>query len=255
MPDIPEHELEETRAALAPTLEATAAILPWLAKPRQARFDPKLNERWIGAGKRLVAAWSERHGTGAGDVRPAIFGLYEVALETADATCLRLGEALACAADRLEDVSPSPRLIAAITASIECLNEVEGLEHPSFDERAVHFSKRLETSVTRTLGDQRSAVIDQLFRNEAHEQIQLMQDALAALPPDAYCLNTESLKLAEQAELLELWGIMHLARQLSGVVSAQAANLEDPAIRACIDQKLTEMDSAIAAVRTECDSA
>ena len=64
MADIPEHELEETRAALAPTLEATAAILPWVARPKKPRFDAKLNARWIAAGRRLAAAWSARHGGG-----------------------------------------------------------------------------------------------------------------------------------------------------------------------------------------------
>ena len=103
MADIPEHELEETRAALAPTLEATAAILPWVARPKKPRFDAKLNARWIAAGRRLAAAWSERHGGGANDIRPAIFGLYAIAIETADTHCLRLGEALASAADRLEE--------------------------------------------------------------------------------------------------------------------------------------------------------
>ena len=33
MADIPEDDLAESRAALAPTLDATAAILPWVAKP------------------------------------------------------------------------------------------------------------------------------------------------------------------------------------------------------------------------------
>jgi len=109
MADIPEDDLAESRAALAPTLDATAAILPWVAKPRPARFDPKLNERWIAAGKRLYQAWSDRHGASAEAVRPAIFKLYAVALDTADSDCLRLGEALASAADRMEDEAPSPR--------------------------------------------------------------------------------------------------------------------------------------------------
>jgi hypothetical protein len=184
MADIPERELEETRAALAPTLAATASILPWVAKPRTARFDPKLNERWISAIKRLALAWSERHGAGAEDVRPAIFGLYAIALDTADADCLRLGEALASAADRLEETTPSPRLIAAMTAAIECLNEADGLEHIAFAERAGHFAGRLEACAC-LVDNERSAVLDQLFVDESHEQIQMMRDALAALPPDA----------------------------------------------------------------------
>jgi len=246
--DIPEHELEGTRAALAPTLEATAAILPWVAKPRQARFDPKLNERWIEANKRLSAAWSGRHGAAADDVRPAVFGLYTIAIETADADCLRLGEALASAADRLEETTPTPRLIAAISAAIECLNDAEGLEHPAFAERAAHFAGRLEASVAAPAKHERSALLDQLFVDDSHEQIQLMRDALAALPPDAYVLTMEALKLAQQAELLEIWQVMHLARQLSECISQHAADLDNSAVRTQLENQLNGLSHAIAAV-------
>jgi hypothetical protein len=248
MADIPEHELEETRAALAPTLAATAAILPWVAKPRKARFNPKLNERWIASVKRLAAAWSERHGAGADDIRPAIFGLYAIAIETADTNCLHLGEALASAADRLEEEAQPPRLIAAISAAIECLTEADGLEHPAFPERAEHFAGRLVASAAATNTDERSAVLDRLFVDEATEHIQLMHDALAALPPDAYALTTESLKLAQQAELLEIWGVMHLARQLSDTIGRHTANLDDPSIRACVEKLLTDLSQTIATV-------
>lgn len=248
MADIPEHELEGTRAALAPTLEAAAAILPWVAKPRKPRFDPKLNERWIAAGKRLAAAWSERHGAGGDDVRPAIFGLYAIAVETGDTDCLRLGEALACAADRLEDRVLPPRLIAAMSAAIECLSEADGLEHTAFPERASHFARRLEASAATVGNDERSAILDQLFVDEACEQLQLMHDALAALPPDAYALTTEALKLAQQAELLEIWGVMHIARQLSACINRNAADLDSPAVRTEVENRLKELDAAIAAV-------
>lgn len=248
MADIPEHELEGTRAALAPTLEATAAILPWVAKPKKLRFDPQLNERWIAAGKRLATAWSERHGAGADDIRPAIFGLYAIAIETADTNCLRLGEALASAADRLEENDLPPRLIAAMSAAIECLSEAEGLEHPAFPERSGHFAGRLEASAKTISTSERSAVLDQLFVEEASEHILLMHDALAALPPDAYALTTETLKLAHQAELLEIWGVMHLARQLSDTISRQLANLDDAPTRATIDKLLADLSAAIAAV-------
>ena len=248
MADFPEDELEETRAALASTLEATAAILPWVATPRKARFDPKLNERWIAAGKRLALAWSERHGAGAEDVRPAIFGLYAIALETADTDSLRLGEALASAADRLEEDVLPPRLIAALSAAIECLSEADGLEHTAFPERASHFARRLEASAGTASTNERSAVLDQLFVDEASEQLRLMHDALAVLPPDAYALATESLKLAQQAELLEIWGVMHLARQLSECVNRNAADLDSHAIRTDIQNQLEALGSTLATV-------
>ena len=181
MADIPEDDLEETRAALAPTLEATAAILPWVAKPKALRFDVKLNERWIEAGKRLAQSWSERHHAGSDDIRPAIFNVYAIALETADSDCLRLGEALACAADRLEETTPGSRLIAALSGAIECLNEPGGLEHEAFGERARHFAGRLEATANAGENPDRSTILDHLFVNEAREAIELMHEALAAL--------------------------------------------------------------------------
>lgn len=248
MDDLPEDDLAESRAALAPTLDATAAILPWVAKPRPARFDPKLNERWIAAGERLYQAWSDRHGSGADAFRPAVFNLYAIALDTADSDCLRLGEALASAADRLEDGAPAPRLIAALTASIECLHDPAGLEHDAFGERARHFATRLEASATTPAGSERSAVLDQLFVDEAREQIELLRDALASLPPDAYVLLTEALNLAQHAEMLEIWGIMHLARQFAACVNQHANELDSVTARAALDDMLDKLSAGIDAV-------
>lgn len=248
MADIPEDDLEETRAALAPTLEATAAILPWVAKPKALRFDAKLNERWIGAGKHLAQIWSERHGKGAEDIRPAIFNIYAIALETADADCLRLGEALASAADRLEEATPAPRLIAALTGAIECLSEPAGLEHAAFSERARHFARRLEAMAGAADNTERSVVLDQLFVSEARELIEQMLDALAVLPPDAYALTTESIKLAQQAELLEIWSVMHLARQIADCVARNASDLESAVTRQTIEDLVQALTEAIATV-------
>lgn len=240
MDDIPEDDLEESRAALAPTLDATAALLPWLEKSRPCRFDAKLNERWIAASTRLEQAWAQRHGPDADDVRPAVFNLYTIALETADSDCLRLGEALAGAADRLEEGNPSPRLIAALTATIECLHDPLGLEQDAFAERARHFAERLEMTTSTNDASQRSLVLDRLFVNEAHEQLELLRDALAALPPDAYALTTEALKLAQDAETLEIWGVMHLARQFADSVTRHANELDSTTAR---EQLLALLDT------------
>lgn len=248
MSEIPEAELEETRAALAPTLEAIAAILPWLAKPRPARFDPELNQRWIAATQRLGVAWSDRHGIGSDDIRPAIFSLYGVALETADADCLHLGEALASASDLLEEEAPPPRLIAALTAAIECLNEPDGLEHEVFIERAQHFARRLETTITLCASaGERSPVLDHIFVEDTRERIELMHDALAVLPPDAYALKNEAAHIAEQAELLELFGIMHLARQLAANINA-TTDLDSAFARNQLEEFLQQIVEALAAV-------
>lgn len=251
MTDIPRDDLEETRAALAPTLEATAAILPWVAKPRPLRFDEKINLRWVAGCARLFAAWSERHNHGTDDVRPSIFALYALALETADADCLHLGEALASAADTLEHGEPSARLIAALTATIECFNESGGLEHVLFAERARHFARRLETSIAPGNGsNQRSAVLDRLFVGEAGERLERMQDALAALPPDAYALKLEASELVQQAEHLELYGIVHLVRQLEQAIPGKhhIGDLDSPAVRQTLANILQQLATAVTAI-------
>ncbi len=250
MDDIPEDDLEESRAALTPTLDATAALLPWVEKSRPPRFDAQLNERWIAASNRLEQAWAQRHGAGADDVRPAVFNLYTIALETADSDCLRLGEALADAADRLDEGNPSPRLLAALSGTIESLRDPLGLEHDAFAERARHFAGRLETTVSAGEASQRSPVLDRLFVSEAHEQLDILRDALAALPPDAYVLTTEALKLAQDAETLEIWGVMHLARQFADAVTQNANELDGNAAREQLLALLDTLEKTIAAVPT-----
>lgn len=246
--DLPEDELEAARAALAPTLQATEAILPWVAKSRPPRFDARLNTRWIAAGKNLAEAWGDRHGAGATTIRPAIFGLYAIALEVGDSACLRLGEALADAADCLESDHPPARLIAALSAAVECLSEPTGLEHEAFAERARHFAQRLEASATAAAGTERSPVLDRMFVSEAGEQIELMRDALAALPPDAYVLQTEAIKLAQHAEQLELWGVMHLARQLAELIALHACTLDALPQRQHIETALVDLSNALIAI-------
>lgn len=249
MHGIPEDQLEETRAALAPTLEAVAAILPWLAKPRELRFDPALNQRWIAASQQLSQAWAARFGEGSGAIRPAIFALYGVALESADVDCLRLGEALASAADRLETGNPGARLIAALAACVESLDDAGGLEHPLFPERASHFAQRLEANaMPGAATETRSSVLDRLFVSEAAESLERMHDALALLPPDAGTLQQVASELAQAAENIELFGIMHLARQLAESTNAESTDLEDESARARIKASLQQLAETIAAV-------
>ena len=248
MNELPEDDLEETRAAMAPTLDATAAILPWLKQPKPPRFDKKLNQRWIEACKLLTKTWSERYDMGDEPIRPAIFALYGIALETVDNDCLRLGEALASATDQLETAPPTAQLIAAMSAAIECLGESGGLEHPAFPERARHFTQRLENAVSvDTTIDQRSPVLDRLFIEDAVERLELMHDALAVLPPDAYALKTEAATIATQAEHLALYGIMHLARQLAARIDV-STDLDAPETRQVLESLLGTLSEAIAAV-------
>lgn len=248
MADIPEKDLEETRAALAPTLEATAAILPWVGKPRPLRFAKELNERWVAACRNLAAAWSARHHAETDSVRPAVFALYGVALESADTDCLRLGEALASATDGLEGTPPARR-IAALSATIECFDEASGLEHALFAERARHFAERLEGCLSP--GGQaveRSPVLDRLFASEARERLERLRDALAALPLDAYALKIEAGELAQQAEHLELYGILHLCRELVQAIPSGIDQLENDTVRQGLLAILDQLETAIAAV-------
>lgn len=222
--------LDATRAALAPTLDATAAILPWLATPAAPRFDPKLNTRWMEACAQLDAAWHQRHEAGETAIRPQVFQLYGIALETADADCLRLGEALASAIDRIEASGPGLRLVAAVTATAEALSEGPGLEHECFSERARHFAQRLEQAAAEA-PDQpaRSTVLDRLFVSENSERLELMRDALAALPADIVALRHDAAQMALEAEQIGLYGIMHFSRQLLAALGDGSALANDAA--------------------------
>lgn len=247
MADIPDDELAGTRAALAPTLAATAAILPWLAQERPPRFAGELNQRWIAAVRNLAAIWSPRQGDDWGIFRQAVFDLYGVALDSRDADCLALGEALASAADRLDAGAASAQLLAALSATTECLNEATGLEHAAFPQRARHFAQRLLVAIEQTNDQQRSALIDSLFASECNERLVLMREALDALPPDAIMIKSEALLIAEQAELIEFYGLRDLARQITDQVDA-AIDLEHPAKRAAIADALKRLGEAVALI-------
>lgn len=216
-------DLDQTRQALAPTLNAAASVLPLLARAAMPRFSPGLNKRWQEACKALAGAWTDRHGDGAGDVRPAIFALFNLALESGDPDCLRLAEALASVCDKLEQENVPTRTIAALTACIECLAEPGGLEHEAFGERARHFARRLEDCAAPAQKmPERSFVLDKLFVEEALERIERMHEALDVLPPDAYALKEESSELWQQAAQLELWGIYHMAREIEAIATVNA---------------------------------
>lgn len=245
--DIPEEDLAGTRAALAPTLAATEAILPWLRKARPPRFAAALNQRWIAASRELARAWSSRPANAAGVVRQAVFALYGVALDSHDADCLALGEALASATDRLEDGPPPAHLIAAMSAAIECFDDATGLEHDAFPLRARHFARRLTAAADQPANHRRSSLIDRLFAAEVGEDLLLMRDALNALPPDAVMLKSAAAQIAEQAELIELFGLMDMARQLAGRIKA-TTDLEHPATRAAIESDLNRLAAGVAAI-------
>lgn len=244
MADMSDDNLEDTRAALEPTLAATAAVLPWLKKQRAPRYPADINQRWIAAARNLAAAWSARQGNDWQALRQAVFALYEVAVASRDADCLALGEALASAVDCLEGESSHAHLQAALSATTECLDEATGLEHDAFPLRAKHFAGRLLAAAEQKADRRRSPLIDQLFVAETGERLGLMREALDALPPDAVFIKSEALLIAEQAELIELYGLMDQARQIAGHIDA-TADLEHPPTRALLEQALRRLDDAI----------
>ena len=120
-----------------------------------------------------------------------------------------------------------------------------------FAERARHFAQRLESSMAPSArGNQRSPVLDRLFVGEAGERLERMHDALAALPPDAYALKLEADEIAQQAEHLELFGIVHLARQIERTIPGQdgTGDLDQPQLRETMQDLLQQLETAIAAV-------
>lgn len=240
MADAGDDDLAASRA-LAPTLAATAAVLPWLARPAAPRFPAQLNQRWREAGRQLHAQWAARHA--GGDIRPALFALYAAAVDSGDTECLQLAEALAEAGDHL-DAPPSPRLSAALSATAEFLADPAGLEQNNFAERARHFAQRLRDA-GRQPGS-RSPLLDQLFVDEALERVERMRDGLAVLPADAYALTNEASGLAEQAAELELWGVMHLARDFARRILRDG--LDDDATLAAASAGLDDLARCIAAI-------
>lgn len=253
MSNIPEDELDATRAALAPTLQAAAAILPLIAKARQPRFPPEKAAHWQATCERLATAWNGRHQEAGKDLRPAIFALCAQAVELADADCLRLAEALASATDVLEDPErqQDARLAAALSAASEALCEENGLEHPSFNERARYLAQRLEQSLTPAAHAIRNPTLDRLFVGEAEEQLENMYEAFDLLPPDAYAIKTAAEEIAALTEPLELFDIMDRARLIIVRLSpgqGENIDLDDPATHDDVLQRIALLEAAIAEI-------
>lgn len=239
-----EEDFAASRAALAPTLDATADLLPWLARPAPPRFPAELNRRWCAAAQRVADDCAGRH-RGC-DPRPALFALYAIAVDSADADCLALLEALAGAGERWDEAELPPRLVAALAATGEFLADPGGLEQANFPERCRHYTQRL-TQALRDGAATRSTLIDRLFVGEAEDRLETMRDALAALPPDANALSGEAAAIAEQAAQLDLWGVMRLAGEVAGL-AAQIGTPDDEAALAATTAKVDELAQAIAAV-------
>lgn len=215
MADIPDDDLEKTRTALAPTLDAMASILPWVGKTQPVRYPPELNKRWQAACQTLADGWSQHGRSDPAMIRPLVFALLAVAIETGEADCLRFGETLASVADHIEHKAPGNRLSAALSATTEALLDEGGLENPHFGERLRHFTGRLDAALRpSSKPGERSDTLDRLFVQDADERLARMHEALEVLPIDVYALELEISELIQHAEQIEMWGIYHLARQV-----------------------------------------
>jgi len=251
MANIPDDDIEKTRNALAPTMDAMASILPWIGKTQPVRYSPELNKRWQAACRSLADCWAQRGRTDPAAIRPGIYSLLAIAIETGDADCLRLGEALASAADHLEHKAPGNRLSAALTATTEALLDEGGLENPHLGERLRHFSDRLVAALRPSAKPgERSDVLDRLFVEDSEERLLRMHEALETLPIDVYALELEASELIQHAEQIEMWGIYHLARQLQNFalqLSDASEAVQDRAVQD-IARQLALIDSALSAI-------
>lgn len=253
MAEIPdEDDLQESRAALSPTMDAMASILPWVGKTPPARFPPELNKRWQSACRAFADRWQSHGQREPGALRAEIFALLPIALESGDPACLHLCETLASAADRLEHGAPGNRLSAALAATAEALTEAGGLENPHLAERMQHLVQRLETALRPSpKPGERSDVLDRLFVQDAEDAVARMHEALEVLPIDVYAIELEATELIQHAEQIEMWGIYHLARQ----VQSYALQLAD-ASEATQDQaarNITQQLDLISAALREID--
>jgi hypothetical protein len=206
------------RNPLAATLEATHAILPWVARPRDPRFSMSQRALWDNAVEALGLAWSDcRAAPDKADwprLRHALFKLLDGALALAHAAPLRLAEALAAATDTLETTPPTARLLTTLEAALELLREKDFLEHEALVSRVEQLVARL----ARHDEGPRSRPLDALFAREAKEEIGQMRHAQSAVPPDRAALAQSARHLRQLAEPLDLAPLAWAAFRFAQIV-------------------------------------
>jgi hypothetical protein len=197
-------EALQPRDPLATSLESTAAILPLLSTPREPRFTTAQRSLWDNAVEALGIAWAKCSGTptpeGWAQLRQGIFRLLDGALALSHPAPLLLAETLAAATDDLESASPSPRLLTALAASMELLQEQGFLEHEALESLVQQLVTRLE----RRDEGPRSRHLDTLFASEAEDEIEQLRLALETLPPDCETLKESARRIQQLAEPLDL---------------------------------------------------
>jgi hypothetical protein len=197
-------EALQPRDPLTATLEPTSAILPLLSTPREPRFTTAQRSLWDNAVEALGIAWAKCSGApeheGWAQLRQGIFRLLEGALALSHPAPLHLAEALAAATDDLESAPPSPRLLTALAASMELLQEQGFLEHEALESLVQQLVTRLE----RRDEGPRSRHLDTLFAHEAAEEIEQLRLALETLPPDCVALAQTARHIQQLADPLDL---------------------------------------------------
>jgi len=228
--ELPATATPEKKDPLTASLEATTDLLPLLGEtPKEPRFSLQQRALWDAAVEALALAWENNHSAFAAaatancaespadwtPLRSAIFRLLEGALPLQHPAPLQLAEALASALDELDTAPPTPRLLTALTACLELVQEKDFLEHEALDNRVAQLIQRLE----RRNEGIRSRTVDQLFAHEALEEIEQMRVALDALPPDTEAIAAAAKHLQQLAEPHELstlaFAAMRFARRIA----------------------------------------
>jgi hypothetical protein len=221
---------------LAPMLEATAAVLPFLqGGEKKKRFTAAQRADWDIAARLFCAVWRVRQSKPQGwqALRQAVVLLLEGALPLEHPAPMKLAEALAEALDAQDtrEGPPPARLIAAFSATAELLgakdDSADFLEHEALDARIEQLAARLG----KALSDAPSETLFALFVREALPEIEEMVLAMDAMPPDVLSLADAAERLAALCQPLELAALAHTARRFGETALALgAATLDaDPA--------------------------
>ncbi|MDR0528729.1 MAG: hypothetical protein LBG69_03850 [Zoogloeaceae bacterium] len=225
-PDLRAADTPRKKDPVSETLDRNADILPLLGRqPKEPRFTLRQRALWDSAAEAFALAWDAARRPGppaplnaeeanaaeedsaeaeAARWRPlrrAIFRLLEGALPLEHPAPLQLAEALASATDSLDSgAPPAPRLLTALAACAELLEEKDLLEHAALESLSAQFAHRLAKS-EETL---RSQAIDALFAEEAREELEQIRQALEMLPPNTGMMSTAAERLQRLADPLEL---------------------------------------------------
>ena len=214
------------------SLVLPSSILPLLARAAQRRFDPLINDAFQVCTRRLLNGWRNlclEDDMAWDELNRLVFQTYRLLLQTNDPYCLPFSEALLNAVGRFESMAHSIQgrpLKAALSSCFEVLSETD-LEHPELNARLTYFAKRLTDASERLDYDGRSEIIDQLFLDEAAEQLELIHSALNELPPNVETLQLSADWLVQEAMQIELNDVVSAARQLEKAVRILADDPSD----------------------------